>query len=108
MANFELIGGVSSTGCHAGQEVVARTQHLGRVKRRMFSPDVAAAAAAGDDLYSEDLGDQAGGMVVNAEPARRRLRHARWCKARSRDGSPVHLKSLDGPALRFLLPYTVA
>jgi folate-binding protein YgfZ len=37
MANLELLGGVSFTkGCYTGQEVVARTQHLGKLKRRMF------------------------------------------------------------------------
>lgn len=112
MANFELVGGVSfDKGCYTGQEVVARTQHLGRgVKRRMFLANVAATAAAGDDLYGEDLGDQASGMVVNAEAS-----PDGGCdmlavvQSSSREGSPVHLRSLDGPALRFLpLPYTVA
>lgn len=36
MVNLELLGGVSFTkGCYPGQEVVARTQHLGKLKRRM-------------------------------------------------------------------------
>jgi hypothetical protein len=76
----------------------------------MFLANVAAAAAAGDDLYSEDLGDQASGMVVNAEPSPDGGCDAlAVVQSSSRDGSPVHLKSLDGPALRFLpLPYTVA
>ena len=37
MLNLDLIGGVSfSKGCYVGQEVVARAQHLGRLKRRML------------------------------------------------------------------------
>ncbi len=37
MLNLDLIGGVSFTkGCYVGQEIVARTQHLGRLKRRMY------------------------------------------------------------------------
>lgn len=37
MLNLDLIGGVSfSKGCYVGQEVVARSQHLGRMKRRML------------------------------------------------------------------------
>jgi tRNA-modifying protein YgfZ len=37
MLNLDLIGGVSfSKGCYVGQEVVARSQHLGRLKRRML------------------------------------------------------------------------
>ena len=35
MLNLDLIGGISfSKGCYVGQEVVARAQHLGRLKRR--------------------------------------------------------------------------
>jgi folate-binding protein YgfZ len=36
MLNLDLVGGVSfRKGCYTGQEIVARTQHLGRIKRRM-------------------------------------------------------------------------
>ena len=103
MANLELLGGVSfDKGCYTGQEVVARTQHLGKVKRRMFLANVAAPAVAGDELYSEDLGDQASGVVVNAEAS-----PDGGCDmlaavhSSSRESSPVRLKSLAGPAVRF-------
>ena len=110
MANFELLGGVSfSKGCYTGQEVVARMQHLGKLRRRMFLANVAAPAAAGDSLYSEDLGDQASGIVVNAEASPDGgydLLAA--VQTASRESSTVHLKSLEGPALRFLpLPYAL-
>lgn len=37
MLNLDLIGAISFTkGCYTGQEIVARTQHLGRIKRRML------------------------------------------------------------------------
>ena len=37
MLNFELLGGVSFTkGCYPGQEIVARSQYLGKMKRRTF------------------------------------------------------------------------
>jgi folate-binding protein YgfZ len=37
MTNLDLLDGISfDKGCYTGQEVVARTQHLGRIKRRMF------------------------------------------------------------------------
>lgn len=36
MLNLDLIDGISFTkGCYTGQEIVARTQHLGRIKRRL-------------------------------------------------------------------------
>lgn len=37
MLNLDLLDGISfSKGCYTGQEIVARTQNLGRIKRRMF------------------------------------------------------------------------
>ncbi len=111
MANFELLGGVSfDKGCYTGQEVVARSQHLGKMKRRMFLANIAAAATAGDDLYSEDLGNQASGTIVNAEASPEGGYDVLAAvQTASRENSTVHLKSLDGPVLRFLdLPYPVA
>jgi len=68
MANLELIGGVSfRKGCYPGQEIVARTQHLGKVKRRMFLGHVADAGeapAAGEPVFSTD--GEVQGMVMNA------------------------------------------
>jgi len=111
MANFELLGGVSfSKGCYTGQEVVARMQHLGKLKRRMFLANVAAQAEAGDPLYSEDLGDQASGIAVNAEASPDGgYDLLAVVQTASREGSTVHLKSLGGPVLSFLpLPYAIS
>jgi tRNA-modifying protein YgfZ len=37
MLNLDLVDGISFTkGCYTGQEIIARTQHLGRIKRRLF------------------------------------------------------------------------
>lgn len=111
MANLELIGGVSfEKGCYTGQEIVARTEHLGRVKRRMFLANVPASAQAGDPLYSDDLGDQAGGTVLNAEASPDGgYDLLAVIQTSSRERSNVRLKARDGPALRFLaLPYAVA
>lgn len=110
MANVELIGGVSfEKGCYTGQEIVARTQHLGKVKRRMFLANVPATAQAGDALYSDDLGDQVGGTVLNAEASPEGgYDLLAVVQTTSRERSTVHLKAREGPALRFLaLPYAV-
>ncbi|MEW6119734.1 MAG: folate-binding protein YgfZ [Pseudomonadota bacterium] len=70
MVNYEALGGVSfQKGCYPGQEIVARSQYLGKMKRRMVLAHVDAPAAPGDSLYSADLGEQASGTVVNAAPA---------------------------------------
>lgn len=70
MANLELLGGVSfRKGCYPGQEIVARTQHLGKVKRRMYLAHAAGTPpGAGEPVFA--AGDaEAQGMVVNAAPA---------------------------------------
>ncbi len=70
MVNLEVIGGVSfQKGCYPGQEIVARSQYLGKLKRRMFLAHTDAEARPGDSLFSADIEGQATGMVVNAAPA---------------------------------------
>lgn len=72
MANFELIGGVSfKKGCYPGQEIVARTQYRGILKRRMVLAHVAQATApvTGGKIFSATFGDQAAGEVANVAPA---------------------------------------
>jgi len=70
MVNLERLGAVDfKKGCYPGQEIVARTQYRGVLKRRMVRARVAAAAAPGNDLYADDLPGQASGTVVNAAPA---------------------------------------
>jgi len=71
MANFDLIGGVSfRKGCYTGQEIVARTQYRGILKKRMALAHVEGAAPApGQSVYSAAFGDQSAGKVVNAAAA---------------------------------------
>ena len=108
MASLDRIGGVSfKKGCYPGQEIVARTQYLGKVKRKMMLAHSTAAATAGNDLYSDDVAGQANGMVVNASPAP----EGGWdllavVQSDSAAQSRVHLGTADGPVLAFRpLPY---
>jgi hypothetical protein len=111
MANLELIGGVSfQKGCYPGQEVVARTQFRGKTKRRMFLARVQGAAPTpGDPVYSEDLGDQATGAIVNAAPAPGGgFDVLAVVNTASAADSTVHLGSPDGVPLQVRpLPYAV-
>jgi folate-binding protein YgfZ len=67
MANFEAIGGVDfRKGCYPGQEVVARAQYRGAVKRRLYRMGLPTPLAAGQDLYSDDSASEPAGIVVNA------------------------------------------
>ena len=61
--NLDVLGGVHfSKGCYPGQEVVARSQYLGKLRRRMVRGH-AASARAGDDVFA---GTEAVGTVVAA------------------------------------------
>ncbi|MDH5264538.1 MAG: folate-binding protein [Betaproteobacteria bacterium] len=70
MANYELVGGVSfKKGCYPGQEIVARTQYRGILKKRAVRVRSAAPLAPGDSVYSEAFGDQSAGTVANVAPS---------------------------------------
>jgi folate-binding protein YgfZ len=72
MANFELVGGVSfKKGCYPGQEIIARTQYRGSLKRRMALAHVAGAERPlpGQSVYSGAFAGQSAGTIVNAAPA---------------------------------------
>jgi len=70
MANFELIGGVSfHKGCYPGQEIVARTQYRGILKRRLARVEgIGAAPAPGAPVFAAAFGEQAAGSVANSAP----------------------------------------
>ena len=110
-ANWDLLGGVNfRKGCYPGQEIVARSQYLGRLKERLFALRAPAAAIVpGDRLYSAAFDDQPCGTVVNAAPAPNGdtalLAVLQLAAAASGD---VRLGAPDGPRLELLpLPYEV-
>jgi len=100
MADFEKIGGVSfHKGCYPGQEIVARTQYLGKVKRHLFRLTSDQALKAGDVLYSPDNPDQACGMVMTAAPAPAGG-YAALAVVQSNFSTNVHLGSREGPQVQ--------
>ncbi len=74
MINYELLGGVNfKKGCYPGQEIVARSQYLGKQKRRMVLARIdSKAVASGMEVFASDdfpeENAQPCGMIVNAEP----------------------------------------
>ncbi|UXY16881.1 folate-binding protein [Chitiniphilus purpureus] len=107
MANLELIGAVNFTkGCYPGQEIVARTQYLGKLKRRMLRAWVDAPAAAGQAVYSSEMNGQPSGQVLLAAPAPQGGSELLVVAQLSSLPHGLHLEQLDGPALALLsLPY---
>jgi folate-binding protein YgfZ len=112
MANMELIGAVNfHKGCYPGQEIVARTQYLGQLKRRMVLAHVAGAVMPqpGDALFGSAMEAQASGMVVNAQAAPDGgYDLLAVMQTADISAGAVHFKSVDGPALSIQpLPYSV-
>jgi len=110
MINLELLGGVNfKKGCYPGQEIVARTKYLGKIKRRAALASIDnAAARAGDEVFSSADPDQPCGMVVNAAPNGAGGADALVeIKLAALDES-VHLGSSAGARLEFLpMPYSL-
>ena len=112
MLNYELIGGINfKKGCYPGQEIVARTQYLGKPKRRMYlgHMDCTDIPQPGDELFSADFPEQATGMIVNAAPAAMGgFDVLAVLQISSAAGHSMHLKSQQGPQLGLqTLPYSV-
>ena len=109
MINFELVGGVNfKKGCYPGQEIVARSQYLGKLKRRTTLATLHGQAAAGMELFSADDPAQPCGMVVNAAPnGAGGVDALVEIKLAALDQS-VHLGSATGAQLTFLpMPYAL-
>ena len=110
MINLQALGGVSfKKGCYTGQEIVARMQYLGKLKRRMYRLSLAgdAAPAVATPLFSPVHGSSVGDVVLAARSSAGIELLAVVQEDALLDGN-LHLGSLEGPALQRLdLPYTL-
>lgn len=115
MVNLEAIGGVSfKKGCYPGQEIVARTQHIGKIKRRMYRAHLATDSAKqviapGDDLFGNALPDQSCGKLVNVAPAPGGgFDVLAVIQVSSLEAGDIYCQSVNGAQLEILpLPYAV-
>ena len=106
MLNLDRLRAVSfEKGCYVGQEIVARTQHLGRVKRRMYLGRSDAASVGDPVVDTAKEGAPKVGDVAAAEP------HPEWGSAAcvvlnmSAAHSPaLRVGSPEGPQIRISLP----
>lgn len=112
MLNYEIVGGVDfQKGCYPGQEVVARSQYRGTIKRRMFLFDMAAAASPGQEVFHSGDASQPAGMVVNAAPRPGGSGSSALVEVKlaALDAGTLHLGAPDGALLQpHTLPYAVA
>jgi folate-binding protein YgfZ len=109
-ANWDLLDGVSfHKGCYTGQEIIARTQYLGRLKERMhlFHAD-APPPLPGARLFGAVFGDQACGAVVEAAPSPDGGSDMLAVVQLSALDGALHVGTPDGPVLAPLaLPYAL-
>ena len=111
MINWEVLGGVDfKKGCYPGQEIVARSQYLGKLKRRMNVADVDATDVhAGADVFHSGSAQPIGTIVMAAAsaPAGGSALLFEAPVDRLESGS-LHLQSVDGPRLAVRpLPYAL-
>lgn len=109
MLNLDALGGINfKKGCYTGQEIVARTHYLGKVKRRTQLGHVEAATppAPGDKVYGADSAEPVG-MVVSAAPAPTGgFDLLAEIRLESLEAGPIRLQGADGPPMELVaLPY---
>ena len=110
MVNLELVGGVDfGKGCFPGQEVVARSQYRGTLKRRGFVMRCQAPLAPGQEVFHDADPLQPAGMVVLAGSLgdEHHVALIELKIAALNDGN-LHLGSASGPLLQVqALPYAI-
>ncbi|VVO22560.1 YgfZ/GcvT domain-containing protein [Pseudomonas fluorescens] len=108
MLNLQAVGGVSfKKGCYTGQEIVARMQYLGKLKRRLYrlQLDASELPEPGAQLFSPTHGSSIGEVVIAAQ-AGQGIELLAVLQAEAAEGGIIHLGALEGPALQLLdLPY---
>lgn len=100
MVNLELVGGVNfQKGCYPGQEVVARSQYRGTLKRRGFLFETDGPVNPGQELFAESDPGQPAGLVAFAAPGPGG-RYALLAETKiALAGDALHLGSVEGPRL---------
>ncbi|MET3496627.1 CAF17-like 4Fe-4S cluster assembly/insertion protein YgfZ [Variovorax boronicumulans] len=108
MINYESVGGVNfKKGCYPGQEIVARSQFRGTLKRRTYLVQADAALAAGQEVFAGGNAEQPVGTVAQAAPAP----GGGWSalisiQIAALEAGALHAGTVDGPALTVEpLPY---
>ncbi|RZI71281.1 MAG: folate-binding protein [Variovorax sp.] len=105
MLNYESVGGVNfKKGCYPGQEIVARSQFRGTLKRRTYLTTAGAPLEAGQEVFAANDPEQPVGTVAQAAPGP----DGRWTALVSMQIAAVDAGGLQagGGALTFEpLPY---
>jgi len=110
MINLQAVGGVSfKKGCYTGQEIVARMQYLGKLKRRLYRLELhdSQVPEPGTALFSSARASSVGEVVLAARSGTGVELLAVLQDEAALDGH-IHLGSAEGSTLSVLdLPYTL-
>lgn len=109
MINLQAVGGVSfRKGCYTGQEIVARMQYLGKLKRRMYRFSAQGVApAAGTEIFSP-VHTSSVGEVVLAAPTEGRCELLAVVQEDAVTDARLTLSNPQGqPLNRLDLPYSL-
>ena len=69
MLNYESVGGVNfKKGCYPGQEIVARSQFRGTLKRRAYLAHIGSQPSIGQEVFSAIDAEQPCGLVAACAP----------------------------------------
>ncbi|MFK4705241.1 folate-binding protein YgfZ [Roseateles asaccharophilus] len=109
MINFEVLGGVNfKKGCYPGQEIVARSQYRGTLKRRLQVFEADGAATVGQEIFHSADPEQPAGVVAGAGSRGGRSVIAAEIKLAALEAGSLHLGSAAGAALQpRALPYEI-
>jgi folate-binding protein YgfZ len=111
MINLQAVGGVSfKKGCYTGQEIVARMQYLGKLKRRLqrLSLEGSELPAVASELFSPVHRSSVGEVVLAAQSENGDVELLAVLQEDAVSDGRIHLGSETGPALTLLdLPYTL-
>jgi hypothetical protein len=109
MVNLELVGGVNfQKGCYPGQEIVARSQYRGTLKRRSYVVSSAEALQPGQEVFHSAEAEQPAGMVVLAGSWTGQHAALVELKIAALQGGSLHAGSALGPLLTLdALPYAI-
>lgn len=109
MLNYESVEGVDfKKGCYPGQEIVARSQFRGTLKRRAFIAEGTVAMTAGQEVFSSLDATQPCGLVAQAANVGECHVAVVELQINATENSSLHLGTAAGPVLNLLpLPYAL-
>ncbi|MNF50986.1 tRNA-modifying protein YgfZ [compost metagenome] len=95
-------------GCYTGQEIVARMQYLGKLKRRQYRLELAGGELPepGTPIFSPTHNSAIGEVVLAASSAAERIELLAVLQAEAVENGELHLGDPQGATLALLdLPY---